>query len=55
MKKRIRGQYLLLAAAMLVFLGLAAGGPDGRGNLALESAGGAERMIFENGGSSPAQ
>ena len=42
-----------------VYLGLlgnvAAGGPDGRGNLALESAGGAERMIFENGGSSPAQ
>ncbi|MBE2222838.1 MAG: META domain-containing protein [Anaerolineae bacterium] len=40
-----------------VYLGLlgsvAAGGPDGRGNLALESAGGAERMMFKNGGPSP--
>jgi hypothetical protein len=42
-----------------VYLGLlgnvAAGGPDGRGNFALESAGGAERMTFKNGGPSPAQ
>jgi hypothetical protein len=42
-----------------VYLGLlsnvAAGGPDGRGNLALESAGGAERMMFINGGQSPTQ
>lgn len=27
-----------------------AGGPDGAGGLALESAGGAERMVFQNGG-----
>ena len=29
---------------------VAAGGPDGSGNLALETAGGAERMVFANGG-----
>lgn len=28
----------------------AAGGPDGLGNLALETAGGAQRMLFQNGG-----
>jgi heat shock protein HslJ len=32
---------------------IAAGGPDGAGNLALETAGGAQRMLFQNGG--PAQ
>jgi heat shock protein HslJ len=32
---------------------VAAGGPDGSGNLALETAGGAQRMVFRNGG--PAQ
>jgi hypothetical protein len=32
---------------------VAAGGPDGTGNLALETAGGAQRMLFQNGG--PAQ
>ncbi len=32
---------------------VAAGGPDGAGNLALETAGGAQRMLFQNGG--PAQ
>ena len=32
---------------------VAAGGPDGSGNLALETAGGAQRMLFMNGG--PAQ
>lgn len=32
---------------------IAAGGPDGTGNLALETAGGAQRMLFQNGG--PAQ
>jgi heat shock protein HslJ len=32
---------------------VAAGGPDGSGNLALETAGGAQRMLFQNGG--PAQ
>jgi hypothetical protein len=26
------------------------GGPDGLGNLALETAGGAQRMVFANGG-----
>ena len=29
---------------------VAAGGPDGAGGLALETAGGAERMTFKNGG-----
>ena len=29
---------------------VAAGGPDGAGNLALETAGGAQRMLFNNGG-----
>ncbi|NJN83311.1 MAG: META domain-containing protein [Caldilineaceae bacterium] len=32
---------------------IAAGGPDGAGGLALETAGGEERMEFENGGSAP--
>jgi heat shock protein HslJ len=32
---------------------VAAGGPDGTGHLALETAGGAQRMLFQNGG--PAQ
>jgi heat shock protein HslJ len=32
---------------------IAAGGPDGSGKLALETAGGAQRMLFQNGG--PAQ
>ena len=30
---------------------IAAGGPDGQGNLALETPGGEQRMLFENGGS----
>jgi hypothetical protein len=29
---------------------IVAGGPDGQGNLALETAGGAQRMLFRNGG-----
>jgi heat shock protein HslJ len=29
---------------------VAAGGPDGRGNLAMENAGGEHRMLFRNGG-----
>jgi heat shock protein HslJ len=29
---------------------VAAGGPDGTGSLALETAGGAQRMLFQNGG-----
>lgn len=38
----------------LVLLGsVAAGGPDGQGNLALETAGGEQRMLFKNGGSVP--
>ncbi len=37
-------QYLQLLGSV------AAGGPDGTGNLALETAGGAQRMIFINGG-----
>jgi heat shock protein HslJ len=37
-------QYLSLLPTMV------SGGPDGSGGLALESAGGAERMVFANGG-----
>lgn len=33
---------------------IAAGGPDGEGGLALETAGGAQRMTFENGGAATA-
>jgi len=32
---------------------VAAGGPDGAGGLALETAGGADRMLFNNGGAAP--
>ena len=32
---------------------VAAGGPDGAGGLALETAGGAQRMTFKNGGPAP--
>ena len=41
-------QYLQLLGAV------AAGGPDGEGNLALETAGGEQRMLFVNGGAAPA-
>jgi heat shock protein HslJ len=37
-------QYLQLLGSV------AAGGPDGQGNLALENAGGEQRMLFKNGG-----
>jgi heat shock protein HslJ len=38
----------------LTLLGdIAAGGPDGAGGLALETAGGAQRMSFSNGGAAP--
>jgi heat shock protein HslJ len=37
-------QYLQLLSAV------AAGGPDGAGGLALETAGGEQRMLFKNGG-----
>ena len=37
-------QYLALLGAV------AAGGPDGAGGLALETAGGEQRMLFVNGG-----
>ena len=40
-------QYLALLGS------IAAGGPDGQGNLALETAGGAQRMLFKNGGAAP--
>jgi heat shock protein HslJ len=40
-------QYLDLLGAV------AAGGPDGAGNLALETAGGEQRMLFVNGGAAP--
>ncbi len=39
-------QYLQLLGSV------AAGGPDGAGNLALETAGGEQRMLFKNGGTS---
>ena len=32
---------------------VAAGGPDGSGGLALDTAGGAQRMLFKNGGKAP--
>jgi len=32
---------------------VAAGGPDGAGGLALETAGGEQRMLFKNGGPAP--
>ncbi len=41
-------QYLGLLGA------ITAGGPDGAGNLALETAGGEQRMLFVNGGAAPA-
>lgn len=45
-----------LDAVYLRLLGsVAAGGPDGAGNLALETAGGAQRMLFKNGGPAPKQ
>jgi hypothetical protein len=40
-------QYLQLLTSV------ASGGPDGAGGLVLETAGGAQRMTFQNGG--PAQ
>lgn len=40
-------QYLQLLGSV------AAGGPDGQGNLALETAGGEQRMLFKNGGAAP--
>jgi len=40
-------QYLTLLSSV------AAGGPDGAGGLALETAGGEQRMMFKNGGPAP--
>jgi heat shock protein HslJ len=40
-------QYLTLLSSV------AAGGPDGSGGLALETAGGEQRMQFKNGGTAP--
>jgi heat shock protein HslJ len=40
-------QYLTLLSS------IAAGGPDGSGGLALETAGGEQRMLFKNGGPAP--
>jgi heat shock protein HslJ len=34
---------------------IVAGGPDGAGGLALETAGGEQRMMFKNGGAAPKQ
>ena len=45
-----------LDSTYLQLLGsVAAGGPDGTGSLALETAGGEQRMSFVNGGAAPAQ
>ena len=42
-------QYLHLLSTVV------AGGPDGAGGLALETAGGEQRMMFKNGGAAPKQ
>jgi heat shock protein HslJ len=43
-----------LDQSYLALLGsIAAGGPDGSGGLALETAGGEQRMLFQNGGTAP--
>ena len=42
-------QYLALLGSV------AAGGPDGAGNLALETAGGEQRLLFKNGDIAPQQ
>ena len=44
------GDGSLDAAYLQLLSSVAAGGPDGAGNLALETAGGAQRMLFRNGG-----
>lgn len=44
------GEYSLDQQYLNLLSNVAAGGPDGAGNLALETAGGEQRMIFENGG-----
>ena len=46
-EKSLDTQYLQLLGSV------AAGGPDGAGGLALETAGGAQRMMFKNGGPAP--
>ncbi|MFN8471070.1 MAG: META domain-containing protein [Anaerolineae bacterium] len=43
----LASQYLTLLSSV------AAGGPDGLGGLALETAGGEQRMMFKNGGPAP--
>ena len=44
------GDASLDAVYLQLLSSVAAGGPDGAGNLALETAGGAQRMLFKNGG-----
>jgi heat shock protein HslJ len=44
LKGSLEEQYLQLRDSV------ATGGPDGSGNLALETAGGAQRTLFQNGG-----
>ena len=44
------GEASLDATYLQLLSSVAAGGPDGAGNLALETAGGAQRMLFKNGG-----
>jgi heat shock protein HslJ len=44
------GEASLDTAYLQLLSAVAAGGPDGAGNLALETAGGAQRLLFRNGG-----
>jgi heat shock protein HslJ len=47
------GEALLDVKYTQLLSNVAAGGPDGAGGLALETAGGAQRMVFKNGGAAP--
>lgn len=44
------GEASLDAQYMALLGSVAAGGPDGEGGLALETAGGEQRLLFQNGG-----
>ncbi|MBE2222010.1 MAG: META domain-containing protein [Anaerolineae bacterium] len=48
------GEASLDAQYLALLSNVVAGGPDGSGGFALETAGGAERMNFQNGGPAPA-
>jgi hypothetical protein len=55
MKNLARWTLLLDQQYTQLLSNVAAGGPDGAGNLALETAGGEQRMMFRNGGAVPKQ